>query len=273
MFSEISFATSYTALKSASFSNLLLGVPTVINTAFASFNDLSKLFDKEKRLVELICFIRSSTKPGSKNGDSPFFILSSLSLSLSTTNVSCSGGSGGVATANPNGVFPYTYSWNTIPIQITQTITGLSPGYYTVIVTDANGCIVTDSVEIPASAVVNITLDASNSTLSVLCNGFQSDTITVIATGGTGVGTYQYYIPGVFPIPQYNNIFSGLYAGTYDVYAVDANGCSDFVSVTISEPDVIYYTATSSDVSCNSGSNGSAWVDSVSGGTSPYFYS
>ena len=42
--------------------------------------------------------------------------------------------------------------------------------------------------------------------------------------------------------------------------------------VTISEPDVIYYTATSSDVSCNSGSDGSAWVDSVSGGTPPYLY-
>ena len=47
--------------------------------------------------------------------------------------------------------------------------------------------------------------------LSVLCNGYQSDTVTIIANGGTGIGTYQYYIPGVFPIPQYNNIFSGLY--------------------------------------------------------------
>jgi large repetitive protein len=183
----------------------------------------------------------------------------------------CSGGLGGQATANPNGVPPYSYNWTTTG-ETTQTITGLSPGYYTVIVTDINGCTVTDSVEIPASAIVNITLDASNSTLSVLCNGFQSDTITVIATGGTGIGTYQYYIPGVFPIPQYNNIFSGLYAGTYDVYAVDANGCSDLVSITIAEPDVIYYTATSLDVSCNSGSDGSAWVDSVSGGTPPYFY-
>ena len=43
--------------------------------------------------------------------------------------------------------------------------------------------------------------------------------------------------------------------------------------MTITEPDVIYFSATSSDVSCNSGSNGSAWVDSVSGGTAPYFYS
>ena len=183
----------------------------------------------------------------------------------------CNNGADGSATVNPLGAPPYTILWGTGAT--TNTITGLSPGYYDVTVTDATGCLVTDSVEVPASALVNVTLDVANSTLSVLCNGFQSDTISVIATGGTGIGTYQYNIPGVFPIPQYNNIFSGLYAGTYDVYASDANGCSDFVTVTITEPAVIYYTATSSDVSCNSGSNGSVLVDSVSGGTAPYFYS
>jgi large repetitive protein len=183
----------------------------------------------------------------------------------------CNNGADGSATVNPLGAPPYTILWGTGAT--TNTITGLSPGYYDVTVTDATGCSVTDSVEVPASALVNVTLDVANSTLSVLCNGFQSDTISIIATGGTGIGTYQYNIPGVFPIPQYNNIFSGLYAGTYDVYASDANGCSDFVTVTITEPAVIYYTATSSDVSCNSGSNGSVLVDSVSGGTAPYFYS
>ena len=84
--------------------------------------------------------------------------------------------------------------------------------------------------------MVSISLDAANSTLSVLCNGFQSDTISVIATGGTGIGTYQYNIPGVFPIPQYNNIFSGLYTGDYTIIATDANGCSITDEAIVEEP-------------------------------------
>ena len=118
----------------------------------------------------------------------------------------CNGGADGSATVNPNGTPPYNILWETGVT--TNTITGLNPGYYTVTVSDATGCAIIDSVEVPASAIVSMTLDVPNSTLSVLCNGFQSDTITVIANGGTGPGTYQYYIPGVFPIPQYNNIFS-----------------------------------------------------------------
>ena len=165
----------------------------------------------------------------------------------------CNGAADGSATVNPIGTPPYTILWETN--ENTNTITGLNPGYFTVTVTDATGCSVTDSVEVPPTAVVTVSLDVSNSTTSVLCNGFQSDTITVVAAGGTGPGTYQYYIPGVFPIPQYNNIFSGLYAGTYDVFAEDANGCVNFTQINITEPDVIYYTATSSDVSCNGGSD------------------
>ena len=183
----------------------------------------------------------------------------------------CNNGGDGSATVNPTGTPPYSILWETS--ETTNTISGLNPGFYSVTVSDATGCVVTDSVEVPASAIVTASVDVSSSTLSVLCNGYQSDTVTIIATGGTGIGTYQYYIPGVFPIPQYNNVFSGLYAGSYNVFVEDANGCTDFATITITEPDVIYYSAVSSNVSCNGGSDGSALVDSVSGGSAPYFYS
>ncbi|MAX68718.1 MAG: hypothetical protein CMP60_03385, partial [Flavobacteriales bacterium] len=204
--------------------------------------------------------------------ESQFVFVTEVDITITFDSVPpCSGGLLGEATANPNGVPPYSYLWGTG--QTTQTITGLNPGYYSVTVTDFNGCTITDSVEIPLAQIVNVAVDLSNSTQSVLCNGYPADTITVIASGGSGFATYQYNIPGASPTPQYNTVFTGIYPGTYPIVAVDANGCSDTTLFTISEPDIIYFTATFSNVSCHSGSNGFAWVDSVSGGTgTPYSY-
>jgi gliding motility-associated-like protein len=57
---------------------------------------------------------------------------------VSTTPVSATcGNNDGTATANvTGGVGPFSYSWNTTPVQTTQTATGLAPGTYAVTVTD-----------------------------------------------------------------------------------------------------------------------------------------
>ena len=58
------------------------------------------------------------------------------------TNVSQAGANDGQAVAWAwGGTPPYTYEWNTVPVQTTQTISSLSPGSYTVKVTDNNGCV------------------------------------------------------------------------------------------------------------------------------------
>ena len=182
----------------------------------------------------------------------------------------CNNGADGSATVIPNGTPPYNILWETG--ETTNTINGLSPGFYSVTVVDGTGCIVTDSVEVPASAIVDVVLDANNSMLNVACFGYPSNAVSVIATGGTGANTYLYYIPNVFPVAQASNIFSGLYAGTYPIYAVDANGCFDSVVVTINQPDELMFLTSSSSVDCYGGNNGIASVDTVYGGTPPYFY-
>jgi len=64
-------------------------------------------------------------------------------------DVSCSGLSDGSATALVSGGnAPYSFSWNTIPVQNSATATNLTPGNYTVTILDNNGCIVTAPVEI-----------------------------------------------------------------------------------------------------------------------------
>ena len=70
-----------------------------------------------------------------------------LLASASSTPPSCDTCSDGTATAYPfYGTPPFTYVWQTNPIQTTQTATGLSNGIYSFCVTDSTGCSGCDSV-------------------------------------------------------------------------------------------------------------------------------
>jgi hypothetical protein len=69
---------------------------------------------------------------------------SALSTSAVATDETCPNCNDGTATATPvGGTAPYTYLWN--DGQTTNPATGLTPGTYTVDITDANGCFVTSS--------------------------------------------------------------------------------------------------------------------------------
>lgn len=88
----------------------------------------------------------------------------------------------GQATAVVTGGSPqYTYLWNSTPAQFTQTAINLPSGIYQVQVTDANGCVATDTVSVvnvglndelfansismypnPTSNVLNVTFEFSN---------------------------------------------------------------------------------------------------------------
>src|SRR5690554_2816624 len=189
-----------------------------------------------------------------------------LAVSINATDASCNGGNDGEATANPTGgTAPYTYEWNTSPVQTTQTATGLSVGTYTVTITDANGCVTNNSVTIEQPT--NLTLTTSH--INVTCNGIDNGEATVNASGRTGPYTYSWNTTPV----QTTQTATGLASGTYTVTVTDANGCSGTTDVTITEPDLLVASiANSTDASCNGEANGEATV-SVTGGTAPYIYS
>ena len=71
-----------------------------------------------------------------------------LFLDDSVKNVTCYNGNDGVAIVNvTGGVAPYTYTWS--GTTLTDSVaTGLTAGIYEVTVTDASGCVATDTVEI-----------------------------------------------------------------------------------------------------------------------------
>jgi gliding motility-associated-like protein len=192
----------------------------------------------------------------------------SLNASISSqTNVSCFGNTNGSATVSVSGgTAPYSYSWNTSPVQTSATASNLAPGNYVVTVTDANGCTGTASVTITTPPALSAMIHAQT---NVSCFGGSTGSATVMGMGGTAPYTYVWYTSPNQTGPTATN----LPAGTYAVIVTDANGCFVSIAVCITEPAAGLAATISSqtNVSCFGNTNGSATV-SVSGGTAPYTY-
>ncbi len=189
---------------------------------------------------------------------------STMTLSGSQADLLCNNICNGTATVTTSGGnTPFTYSWNTTPVQITATATGLCAGNYTVTVTENGGCTATRSYSITQPAA----LTATTSQVNNPCNGLCIGSATISVSGGTTGYTYN-WVPGGGTGSSANN----LCAGTYTVTVTDNNGCTLTKTVTITEPSAVGITPSQTNVSCNGGCNGSASL-SVTGGASPYTYS
>ncbi|MFL5765659.1 MAG: gliding motility-associated C-terminal domain-containing protein [Bacteroidia bacterium] len=194
-----------------------------------------------------------------------------LTLAVSKTNASCGGVCDGTATATiTGGTSTYTYSWTSGSVtsstpSLTNTVSGLCAGSYTVTVTDANGCTKTASVVITEPPV----LVATASGTTVTCFGFCNGTATVVVTGGNGGNTYD-WTPGT-PSGDGTATVTGLCPGTYTVNVVDINGCNDTGVVTITEPPLLLANPVSTNVLCFGACNGTA-TSTPTGGTPPYSY-
>src|SRR5690606_2511576 len=125
---------------------------------------------------------------------------------------------------------PYTYSWNTTPVQTTAMAANLAAGTYQVTVTDANGCVATATAPILPPSTPIIASITANSPVS--CKGGNDGSATVSATGGSA--PYTYYWSST---PAQTTATAGaLLAGTYTVIVTDMNGCTDTAQTTITQP-------------------------------------
>jgi hypothetical protein len=140
------------------------------------------------------------------------------------TNVTCFNQCNGTANANISGP-GITYLWSPGG-QTTQSITGLCPGTYQVVVSQ-NGCQTTAQVTItqPPQIVVNPTL--TNVTCFGLCDGTANANVA-------GVGVTYLWSPG----GQTTQSITGLCPGTYNV-TVTQSGCQSNGQVTITQPPQI----------------------------------
>ncbi|MAR20473.1 MAG: hypothetical protein CMD25_00180, partial [Flavobacteriales bacterium] len=198
------------------------------------------------------------TDSGSVNITEP----SAIVVSSSTTDVLCFSENSGTASLSiSGGNSPYNTNW------FGADENNLSFGTYSYLVTDDNGCSDSGSVFIDEPNE----LIATDSSTNVSCNGGNDGGATVYITGGT-----QTYTLNAFGLTapvlgsSYTNPI-GISAGNYPYTVTDANGCTTNVNnILISEPNPLTEISSSTDVSCNGGSDGTAEIISISGGTLPY---
>ena len=186
-----------------------------------------------------------------------------ITLVTSSTDATCGASDGGVSVVANGGTAPYSYSWNTTPVQNTDVATNLPSGTYTVTVTDANNCTQTANAIVSTTGAATLTVDHTD----VSCNGGNDGTATVTATGAVPPYTYSWNTVPVQTTPT----ATGLTAGTYTVIVTDDNSCNSNISVTVAEPVVLTVPTSSVAANCG-GSDGSATV-TPAGGTAPYTYS
>lgn len=106
------------------------------------------------------------------------FVTDTNAITTSTSTIGTTGTTGAATTTPTGGTPPYTYQWDDPLNQTDSTAINLSPGIYTVIITDSNGCEITDVVE-----VADVTgLSEFEFDLTVLPNPF-SDLIQIIYNG------------------------------------------------------------------------------------------
>lgn len=148
------------------------------------------------------------------------------SLSLSMTNAFCSNSADGSATAIGSGTTgPYTYRWNTQPMQTGANAVNLVPGNYTVSVTDVFGCVHNDSIDV---GFLNF-LDIGATVEDISCFGWQDGSILITPNGSA---PYVYAWSNSANVAQLNNLNSG----KYTVTVTDSKGCWDTASYYIIEP-------------------------------------
>jgi hypothetical protein len=143
-----------------------------------------------------------------------------LSAGITTQiNVLCNGKSTGSATVTvAGGGAPYTYLWNSSPLQNSPTAVNLPAGTFTVTVTDINGFSALATVIITEPLAVIATAVSSH----IKCFNANDGQITI--TGSNGVVPYEFSINNGASY-QDANTFNGLSPGEYKIRVRDGNGC------------------------------------------------
>ena len=176
---------------------------------------------------------------------------------------------GKIYITNLNGTQPYTYAWKKDGIDLFDetgsSLTGLSEGTYSVVVTDSSGCSLQKQTILKKAGQIG---ESAIKIYPPTC--FESNgSACVFITGGTP--PYYYILSNDDSNTIFGNqiIFENLHGGSYTYKIVDAGLCQYTGSFTISAPkafDIVQISKTDSECGNNRGSINI----NVTGGQIPY---
>jgi len=175
-------------------------------------------------------------------------------------STSCQGAPDGFVEVNVwGGAGPYSYVWSNG--DSTQSSYGLTEGFYSLTITDVNGCtsLAQSTVEGPAPITLNV-----QGISNVTCVGGNDGAIFADAFGGNPGYSY------VWSTTDTTTFIQNLSAGVYTVTITDATNCTGTGTVSVLEPEPFQTFMFGSSV-CNGSDDGTANV-TVSGGVLPYQY-
>jgi hypothetical protein len=210
----------------------------------------------------------NQTNIGFNSGDGVVFITRLYSVNVSqSSSIACNGQSVAALSATVNGgLAPYSYTW--LPSGgNTTTATGLGSGVYTILATDANNYITSNTFTITQPSAITTAISQTNA----VCFGQTSGNAAVTAAGGTGAYTYSWTGSS-----STSSVASNIAAGNYSVTVKDANNCVTGTVVTITQPSSFAVTAgTSTTAVCagnqitlsGTGASSYTWTGGVTNGS------
>ncbi len=187
----------------------------------------------------------------------------SLSFTYSVSNVLCNDGTDGSIELNvAGGTVNYDYLWSngdTLAL-----IEDLTAGWYEFVVTDANGCTISDSIEVtqPDPLTLNEVITP------VTCYGLSDGIIDISPTGGTAPYDFTWF-NSTYALSAQTEDLVDFPADVYQVEIVDTNDCFYEMFFEIPQPDLLVITYTFDVVSCFGESDASIYVD-IAGGNPAY---
>ncbi|MBN1598515.1 MAG: gliding motility-associated C-terminal domain-containing protein, partial [Bacteroidales bacterium] len=171
-----------------------------------------------------------------------------------------------------HGVPTYTYTWD-VPGETKYYIENLDPiikDMFTLTVTDANGCIITDSVRLLEESKMQVEISEDK---PVSCYGFNDGILnfTDVSPGERPFSVEWYRNNELLNDNDNDTILNEVNIGTYIVFVEDINSCRDRDTIEITQPDQLTGDFIITQASCYDTADGTITLNAL-GGTIGYAY-